>query len=58
MNEIKQLKIKNAEAYELAAELSALTGESLTAVVIAALREKLEREARLRNKQARLEKLM
>lgn len=44
MNEVKQLNIKNAEAYELAAKLSAVTGESLTAVVIAALREKADRD--------------
>ena len=44
MNEVKQLNIKTAEAYELAAELSAVTGESLTAVVIAALREKADRD--------------
>ena len=58
MNEIKQLNIKNAEAYALAAELSALTGESLATVVTEALREKLEREAKVRDKRARLERLM
>jgi len=37
------LNIKNAEAHRLAAELAAVTGESLTAAVVAALRERLER---------------
>ena len=37
------LNIKNEEAHELARELSAITGESLTAVVVLALRERLER---------------
>jgi antitoxin VapB len=40
------LNIKNDEAHRLAAELSRLTGESLTAAVTAALRERLERERR------------
>lgn len=38
------LNIKNDEADRLARELSELTGESLTDVIIAALRERLERE--------------
>jgi antitoxin VapB len=37
------LNIKNPEAHRLAAELAAVTGESLTAAVTAALRERLER---------------
>lgn len=37
------LHIKNDEADQLARELSDLTGESLTEVVIRALRERLER---------------
>ena len=43
-----QLNIKNPDAYRLAAELAALTGESLTATVTVALRERLERERRER----------
>ena len=43
-----QLNIKSADAYRLASELSELTGESLTAAVTAALRERLERERRAR----------
>ncbi|MEV4580659.1 type II toxin-antitoxin system VapB family antitoxin [Nonomuraea jabiensis] len=37
------LNIKNPEAERLAAEISALTGESKTAAVISALREQRER---------------
>lgn len=37
------LNIKNAEAHKLALELASLTGESLTAAVTEALREKLAR---------------
>jgi len=44
-----QLNIKSEDAYRLASELAALTGESLTAAVTAALRERLERERRERD---------
>jgi antitoxin VapB len=37
------MNIKNDEAYKLAHELSELTGESLTAAVTEALRERLDR---------------
>ena len=37
------LNLKNDEAYRLARELSVRTGESMTAAVIQALRERLER---------------
>lgn len=40
------LNIKNPEAHRLARELAALTGESVTAAVIEALRERLERKRR------------
>jgi len=40
------LSIKSPEADRLARELAALTGESITAAVIAAMREKIEREER------------
>ena len=39
-----QLNIKNGEAYRLATELAALTGESLTQAVTKALAERIERE--------------
>ncbi|MBS1837280.1 MAG: type II toxin-antitoxin system VapB family antitoxin [Actinobacteria bacterium] len=38
------LSIKNPEADHLARELSAVTGETLTDAVMAALRERLDRE--------------
>lgn len=53
-----QLNIKGEEAYTLAAELAELTGESLTAAVTQALRERLERERRERDVEARLERIM
>ena len=43
------LNIKNGEAHKLATDLAQLTGESLTSVVIVALRERLARERRRRN---------
>ena len=46
---VAQLNIKDEDAYRLASELAALTGESLTAAVTAALRERLERERRERD---------
>jgi len=42
------MNIKNEEAYRLAKELAALTGESLTGAVTAALRERLARVKRER----------
>ncbi len=39
-----QLNIKSDDAYRLASELAALTGESLTAAVTAALQERLDRK--------------
>ena len=49
-----QLNIKSEDARRLAAELAELTGESLTAAVTAALRERLERERAARNRDARM----
>jgi len=40
------LNIKNEEAHRLARELAALTGESMSAAVAEALRERLERVRR------------
>ena len=42
------LNIKNEEAHRLAQELAALTGESMTAAVTVALRERLDRVRRER----------
>jgi antitoxin VapB len=44
------LNIKNDEAHRLAEELSRLTGESLTAAVTVAVRERLERVRRERGR--------
>lgn len=44
------LNIKNREAHELAREVAAMTGESLTAAVVHSLRE---RRDRLRNENSR-----
>ncbi len=45
-----QLNIKSEDGYRLATELSALTGESLTTAVTAALRDRLEREIHARDR--------
>lgn len=42
------LNIKNEATYRLAAELADLTGETMTAAVTVALRERLARERRCR----------
>ncbi len=44
------MNIKNDEAHRLARELATLTGESLTAAVTEAVRERLERTRRARGK--------
>jgi antitoxin VapB len=49
-----QLNIKSEDAYRLASRLAELTGESLTSVVLKALRAELEREERVRDRQQRL----
>ncbi|MFP4207973.1 MAG: type II toxin-antitoxin system VapB family antitoxin [Wenzhouxiangella sp.] len=53
-----QLNLKNAEARRLARELADLTGESMSAAVVSALRERLEREQRLRGRRGISQKLM
>jgi antitoxin VapB len=53
----QQLNIKSEDGYRLATELAALTGESLTTAVTAALRERLEREQRARDRAAKLARL-
>ena len=52
------LNIKNKEAHELAVELAKLTGKSMTAVVIDALRTQLKQQRRYQEKETRLEELM
>ena len=54
----QQLNIKSDEARGLAAALSELTGESLTATVTIALRERLERERTARNRDAKFDRIM
>jgi antitoxin VapB len=48
MTKVTHLNIKNDEAHKLATDLAHLTGESLTAAVTLALRERLARERRRR----------
>jgi antitoxin VapB len=43
------LNIKNEEAHRLAAQLAALTGETMTKAVTEAIRERIERVQRQRN---------
>ncbi len=51
------LNIRNTEAEKLAAALAALTGESKTAAVTRALKERLERVGRQRSKRRVAERL-
>ncbi len=44
------LNIKNEETHQLAAQLAQLTGETLTRAVTIALKERLDREKRRRNR--------
>ncbi len=44
------LNIKNEETHRLAAQLAALTGETMTKAVTLALQERLEREKRRRRR--------
>jgi len=53
-----QLNIKSEEAYNLASQLSALTGESLTAAVTRALRSELDRERRERDIDAKVARML
>lgn len=52
------LNIKSREAHELATQLARLTGESMTKAVTHALRERLERERRRRDKDALVAELL
>ena len=52
-----QLNIKNDEAYQMAARLAALTGESMTTAVTEALRERLERQSRQHDRDERLRRV-
>lgn len=52
------LNIKNPETHRLARELARRTGESVTQAVTVALRERLECEKALAQKESRMEWLM
>jgi antitoxin VapB len=52
-----QLNIKSDDAYRLASQLSALTGESLTAAVTTALQERLERVRKAEDIETRLARI-
>ena len=52
------LNIKNDETCRLAGELARLTGETMTGAITVALRQRLVREKRLRNVDARVEELL
>lgn len=52
------LNIKNEETCDLAKQLANMTGESLTAVITNALREKVERLQQKKNKKAHAEELL
>jgi antitoxin VapB len=51
------LNIKNDDTYQLAAELASLTGETLTATVTIALRERLDRVKRRRSRRSLVDEL-
>jgi antitoxin VapB len=51
------LNIKNDDTYQLAAELASLTGETLTATVTIALRERLNRVKRRRGRRSLVDEL-
>ena len=51
------LNIKNDETCRLAGELARLTGETMTGAITVSLRERLEREKRLRNAEALIREL-
>ena len=58
MPSTSQLNIKNPETRRLAQELSRLTGETVTEAVTTALRERLDREKRVRRRDGMAERLM
>ncbi|MBV8093749.1 MAG: type II toxin-antitoxin system VapB family antitoxin [Acetobacteraceae bacterium] len=52
------LKIEDDEASQLAEKLASVTGESLATAVTLALRERLDRECKVRNQQRLLEEMI
>ena len=55
---MQSLNLKNPKACALAAELTRLTGESLTSAVIAALEQRLEAERRKRASRTTAERIL
>lgn len=53
-----QLNIKSEDAYQMASQLSELTGESLTSVVTRALRSGLDRARRERDIEAKVARML
>ena len=51
------LNIKNDETCRLAGELAHLTGDTMTGAITIALRERLERERRVRGAERRLQEM-
>lgn len=51
------LNIKNDETLKLAGELARLTGDTMIGAITSALRERLERELRIRSAEKRLKKM-
>ncbi len=51
------LNIKNDETCRLAGELARLTGDTMTGAITIALRERLERERRVRGAERRLQEM-
>jgi hypothetical protein len=58
MNEIKQLNIKDGEAYDLASEIAGLRGGTLTAAVLTALRREAEVARKEQTREARIKALL
>lgn len=58
MNAFKQLNIKNAEAYALAAEIAHLQGGSLTDAVVGALRREAARARKASDRQGYVQRLL
>ncbi len=55
---LQSLNLKNPEAHRLAAELAALTGESMTAAVIGAMELRLEAERRKKATKTTAERIL
>jgi antitoxin VapB len=55
---VQQLNLKHPEAHALASELAGLTGESLTEAVLRAIRERLDREHKARDREERVRHLL